>query len=43
MRPEDQIVPNRDEIDRHVQALAWVLWALFAYADYLELPRPAFW
>jgi hypothetical protein len=43
MRPEDQIVPNQDEVDRHSKSLAWVLWALFAYADYLDLPRPAFW
>jgi hypothetical protein len=39
----DGLVPTRDEVERAEQALAWVLWSLFAYAEDLELPRAKFW
>ncbi len=39
----DGLVPTRDEVERAEQALAWVLWSLFAYAEALGLPRAKFW
>jgi len=39
----DGVVPGRDEVERAEEALAWVLWALFAYAPDLGLKTPPFW
>ena len=43
MEEEDGIVPGKGELQAAEQALAWVLWALFAYAEDLGLKRPGFW
>ena len=43
MREPNGVVPGRDQVRRAEQALAWVLWALFAYADRLGLQPPVFW
>ena len=40
---EDGLVPMREEVERAEQALAWVLWSLFSYAEDLGLPRAKFW
>lgn len=40
---EDGIVADRNELNHVEEALAWVLWALFAYAEDLGLKRAPFW
>ncbi len=39
----DGVVPGREEVARAEEALAWVLWALFAYAEEIGLKAPPFW
>ena len=43
MGERDSIVPGRDEVQQTEKALAWVLWALFAYSDDLGLKHAIFW
>lgn len=43
MEPWQTIVPSREKLKEAEEALAWVLWALFAYADRLDLPTCGFW
>jgi len=43
MGEEDGVVPGREEVARAEEALAWVLWALFAYAEEIGLKAPPFW
>ena len=43
MGERDCIVPGRDEVQQTEKALAWVLWALFAYSDDLGLKHAIFW
>lgn len=43
MREGDEIVPGRGEAAQAAEALGWVLWALFAYAEELGLQPPEFW
>jgi hypothetical protein len=43
MEPGDGVVPGRDEIQQAENALAWVLWAMFAHASELGLKTPPFW
>ncbi len=43
MGEDDGIVPGKGEVQAAEQALAWVLWALFAYAEDLGIKRPNFW
>ena len=43
MSERDGVVPGRDELDRACSALAWVLYALFAYARHIGLETPVFW
>ncbi|HEY76936.1 MAG TPA: hypothetical protein G4O00_12335, partial [Thermoflexia bacterium] len=40
---EDGVVPGREEVRAAEEALAWVLWALFAHAEEVGLRRPPFW
>lgn len=39
----DGIVPSEDEALLASRALAWVLWALFAYSEDIGFRRPVFW
>ena len=39
----DGVVPSRDEARRAADALAWVLRALLAYGEDLDLKRATFW
>jgi hypothetical protein len=43
MQSWQTILPSRDEIKTAEEALSWVLWALFAYAERLGLPTCGFW
>ena len=43
MAERNGVVPGRDEIERASAALAWVLYALVAYAPRLGLGTPVFW
>jgi len=43
MSPQEPVVPACDGIQKTGQALAWVLWALFAYSVELNLGRVEFW
>ncbi|MBC7250102.1 MAG: hypothetical protein H5T62_07445, partial [Anaerolineae bacterium] len=43
MGDRDGVVPGQDTVRRVEQALAWVLWALFAYAEEVGLKRAPFW
>lgn len=43
LQPDQTVMPSEDEIQHAESALAWVLWALFAYADRLDLPTCGFW
>jgi hypothetical protein len=43
MTERNGVVPGQDEIRRTEEALAWVLYALFAYAPDIGLDYPAFW
>jgi len=43
MRPGDSVAPGHDDVRQVEEALAWVLYALFAYSDDLGLRHPAFW
>ena len=43
MGEDDEVVPGRDEVRQAEEALAWVLWALFAYSEEVGLKRPGFW
>jgi len=40
---DDIVVPSQSEVTQVEQALAWVLWALFAHSLDLGLGRPEFW
>ncbi len=42
MTPERAVV-TREEVRRAERALAWVLWALFAYAEQVGVKRAVFW
>lgn len=37
------MVPGPGEVGQAEEALAWVLWALFAYAEGIGLKPPTFW
>ncbi|MCS7227272.1 MAG: hypothetical protein NZ821_09810, partial [Gloeomargarita sp. SKYB31] len=37
------VVPGPEEVGWAEEALAWVLWALFAYAKEIGLNPPPFW
>ncbi|MBC7227032.1 MAG: hypothetical protein H5T61_07345 [Thermoflexales bacterium] len=37
------MAPGPGEVRRAEEALAWVLWALFTYAEEVGLNRPPFW
>jgi len=39
----DGVVPGQEAVARAEEALAWVLWALFAYAEEIGLKAPPFW
>ena len=39
----DGVVPGQEAVARAEEALAWVLWALFAYAEEIGLKPPPFW
>jgi len=48
LRPEllmtpDEGVVTREDVQRAERALAWVLWALFAYAEQVGVKRAVFW
>jgi hypothetical protein len=43
MVEDDLVVPNRTEVEQTERALAWALWALFAYSLDLGLGRVEFW
>ena len=43
MAEDDLVVPSQSEVIQVEQALAWVLWALFAHSLDLGLGRPEFW
>ncbi len=43
MGDQDGVVPSRDEVRAAEEALAWVLWALFAHCRRLLSKDPAFW
>jgi len=43
MFADDLVVPTRAEIEQNERALAWNLWALFAYSLDLGLGRVEFW
>ena len=43
MAEDDLVVPTRAEIEQTERALAWALWALFAYSLDLGLGRVEFW
>lgn len=43
MSADDLVVPSQTEIEQTERALAWVLWALFAYSLDLGLGRVEFW
>ena len=44
LMPEgDSLVPGGDQVRQAERALAWVLWALFAHAEEVQIKRPAFW
>jgi hypothetical protein len=43
MTPGDEIVPGKDAVQAVEQALAWVLWALFAHGEDLGLKQAVFW
>jgi hypothetical protein len=43
MAEDDLVVPTRAEIEQNERALAWALWALFAYSLDLGLGRVEFW
>jgi len=37
------VVPDREQVQEAEAALAWVLWALFAHSEYLQVKSPPFW
>ncbi len=43
MGEEETVMPGPGEVRRAERALAWVLWALFAYAEEVGLNPPPFW
>jgi len=43
MGPGDGVVPGRGEVRQVEEALAWVLWALFAHSEDVGLKRAVFW
>lgn len=43
MLPGQEVVPSRYEVKQAEEALGWVLLALFAYAEHLDLPLLSFW
>jgi hypothetical protein len=43
MGESDEVVPGREEVEAAEKALAWVLWALFAYGEDLGLRQAVFW
>ena len=43
MVPGDEIVPGKDAVQAVEEALAWVLWALFAHGEDIGLKQAIFW
>lgn len=43
MGQEDGVVPTQEEVEQAAEALSWVLTAIFAYSDDLQIKHARFW